>query len=73
MIDIYLTKTEKKIVILLVFVAIVNFIINIVISIIASRYTSTGAMETFISLWIIFGIINEILVVAALILMIRKE
>jgi len=74
---IMLTKTEKQIVILLVVVAIVNFIANIVLSLIGARALGglydTGNLEFLISLWFIFGIIIEILVVAVLILMIRKE
>ena len=62
---IMLTKTEKKIVILLVVVAIVNFLMNILFPF------QMGAMEFF--LWVLPGILIEILVVCVLILTIRKE
>jgi len=67
-----LTKTEYRIVTLLVVVAIVNFIVNILIPIRTFEEFVDAGWSIF-SFWCLFGVIIEILVVAVLILLIRKE
>lgn len=70
---IMLTKTEKIIVILLVVVAIVNFYGNIYVPSSAYIYDSgVHLAQAAYVFWSIYGCIVEILVVAVLILMIRK-
>ena len=68
-----LTKTEKKFVILLVVVAVVNFIGNIYIPFVATFYDYYGDPISSPPIWGFLGWIIEILVVVVLILMIRKE
>jgi len=67
-----LTKTEKKFVILLVVVAVVNFIGLLLLGFNLLTYDFELFMMSII-FWVSSLIIIEILVVVVLILMIRKE